>query len=90
MVRLTYFAHTLQLAIGVGLKVCNSINGALGKCSKLAFILHTSTSFEGEFPNRSISQVGNTRWNSLLTHVKAITALDFYKAGQGDLESKQT
>lgn len=83
MVRLPCFAHTLQLAIGDGLKVCNSINGALGKCSKLASILHTSSTFKDcfdiEFPNRSIPQVGNTRWNSLLTHVKAIMSFNSIK-----------
>ena len=37
------FAHTLQLAIRDGLKHVKSLHAALGKCSRIATLLHSSS-----------------------------------------------
>lgn len=45
-VHLRCFAHSLQLAIGDGLEACRCISAALGKCSKITSLLHTSAVFK--------------------------------------------
>ena len=40
------FAHSLQLAVNDGLKDVKPLYGTLGKCSKIATLLHSSTSFK--------------------------------------------
>ena len=39
------FSHTLQLCITDGLKDCRLLYAPLGKCSKIASLLHSSTTF---------------------------------------------
>lgn len=40
------FAHSLQLVVKDGLKEARPLYSVLAKCSKLASLLHTSTSFQ--------------------------------------------
>lgn len=58
MKRLSCFAHTLQLAIGDGLKHCDNVSDILKKIENLATALHSSTrmkeEFEANLNNKSI------------------------------------
>lgn len=78
--RLSCFAHSLQLAVGDGLKHTKSINLVLGKICKISALLHTSASFKEKFEDRfgstkGIPQVNSTRWNSMLRQVQAVLKL---------------
>lgn len=45
-IHLRCFAHSLQLAIKDGMKGVKALYGPMGKCSKIASLLHTSTKFQ--------------------------------------------
>ncbi|KAK0150985.1 hypothetical protein N1851_007858 [Merluccius polli] len=74
--RQQFFAHTLQLIVGDGIKDARIMNSAFAKCSKLSSLLHTSTAFkdafEDKFGLRGIPAAVNTRWNSTLRQIKAV------------------
>lgn len=94
------FAHSLQLLIKDGLKDSKPLYGALGKCSKIASLLHSSSSFQEKFESvfgkqRGIAQANATRWNSTLTHISSILKLEIQPmntllqaAGQNNLKFK--
>lgn len=92
--RISCFAHSLQLIIRDGLKTVGLAKKALGKCSKLASLVHQSplfrTSFESAFgAGRSIPASNDTRWNSTLRQLKAILDLDQVKLTQVLKETTQ-
>jgi len=78
--RVACFAHSLQLVVRDGLNKTGAARPALAKCSKLANIIHQSsslcTAFQEEFGQRSIPAVNDTRWNSMYAHLKAIISFD--------------
>lgn len=81
LARLPCFAHTLQLTVKDGLDKLASARKILGKCSKLANIVHQSTTFKTAFEasfgsGRSIPVPNATRWNSLFQHLAAVQKLD--------------
>lgn len=80
MVRLSCFAHSLQLVIGDGIKDPFEVKDVLKKISGIASSLHSSThmkdQFEVFFGDASIPSACATRWNSLLFQIKAIIKLD--------------
>ena len=77
--RLACFAHTGQLVVGDGLKETKAVRGAMGKCSKLSSLLHTSTAFQEAMEEkfgRGIPAAVTTRWNSTYAQVKAVVSLN--------------
>jgi hypothetical protein len=85
--RLACFAHTEQLVVGDGFKEIRAANSVLAKCSRLATLLHTSSTFKDHFEeafgrNVSISAENTTRWNSKLRLLKGISELDQNKLNE--------
>lgn len=92
--RVPCFAHSLQLIVHDGLKSLHVIRLALGKCSKLANLLHQSALFRGAFETamgagKSVPSTNETRWNSTFRQLKAIIQLDQVKLGNVLRESSQ-
>ncbi|XP_078026436.1 zinc finger BED domain-containing protein 4-like [Epinephelus lanceolatus] len=79
--RLSCFAHSLQLVVSDGMKEVKAIARAIAKATKFTTLLHSSSKvrdmFETHFgANKSIPAANNTRWNSTLKQLKALTTLD--------------
>jgi hypothetical protein len=94
-IRLSCFAHSLQLVVRDGLSSVGVIRSALAKCSKLANLLHQSPLFRSAFESgmgsgRSIPATNDTRWNSTYRQLKAIVELDHVKMGNVLRESDHT
>ncbi|CAF1493204.1 unnamed protein product [Rotaria sordida] len=64
--RISCFAHTIQLVVNDGLKQISSIQPALVKVSQIAKLSHTSIIFAEKLENigKSIPKANKTRWNS--------------------------
>ena len=82
-VRLSCFAHTLQLCVRDGLKNVPYIPKILGKCQTLAKFSHKSSKMADllEHLNKSINKMNMTRWNSEYVLIKSI-----FNIGKNDLE----
>ena len=80
MVRLSCFAHSLQLVINHAIKDQLEVNDVIKKVFSLASTLHSSTrmkdEFEASFGDCSILSACATRWNSFLLQIKAVYKLD--------------
>ena len=80
MQRLSCFTHSLQLVIKDGLEEAHGLSSTLGKVSRTATLLHTSTTFkdrfEAWFGNVTIPSANATRWNSTLKQVQSYVQLD--------------
>ena len=79
--RLSCFAHSLQLVVSDGMKEVKAISRAIAKATKFTTLLHSSSKFRDIFethfgPNKCIPAANNTRWNSTLKQLKALTTLD--------------
>ena len=76
-VRLSCFAHTLQLAIRDGLKDTSYLSRSLLKCVKLAERSYKSTKIADllEDIGKAINRSNVTRWNSEYMLIKSIVAL---------------
>ena len=83
-VRLSCFAHTMQLCIRDGLQKVPYVPKVLGKCQVLAKAAHKSTKLSDllESLNKHINKANRTRWNSEYLLCKSILAV-----GKTDLES---
>ena len=82
--RISCFAHSLQLLVRDGLSSLTTMRLALGKCSKLANMLHQSALFRGHYESvmgtgKSVPSTNETRWNSTYRQLKAIAELDATK-----------
>ncbi|CAF1304557.1 unnamed protein product [Rotaria magnacalcarata] len=77
-VRLSCFAHTLQLCIRDGLKNAPYVSKVLGKCQAVSKFSHKSSKMADllEQLNKSISKMNLTRWNSEYLLVKSIHSID--------------
>ena len=83
-IRVSCFAHTLQLVVRDGLTKTHSLRGAMAKCTKLSNMIHQSALFRSAFEEvfgkgRSIPAANTTRWNSTLHQIEAIIGLDATK-----------
>ena len=83
-VRMSCFAHSLQLVVRDGLSSTGIIRTTLAKCSKLANLIHQSCLFRSAFeaelgPGKSIPATNDTRWNSTYRQLRAIVELDHAK-----------
>ena len=85
--RLSCFAHTMQLCIRDGLKKVPYIPKVLGKCQVLAKAAHKSSKLSDllESLNKHIIKANRTRWNSEYLLCKSILSV-----GKSDLESIAT
>ncbi|CAF5109689.1 unnamed protein product, partial [Rotaria magnacalcarata] len=83
-VRLSCFAHTLQLCIRDGLKNVPYISKVLGKCQILGKCSNQSSKIANalEELNKHISKMNITRWNSEYMLMKSILSI-----GKNDLDS---
>jgi hypothetical protein len=85
-VRMSCFAHSLQLVVRDGLSSISMIRSSLSKCSKLANLVHQSALFRSVFEaelgmGKSIPATNETRWNSTYRQLIAIVELDQAKLG---------
>jgi zinc finger BED domain-containing protein 4 len=82
-VRLSCFAHTLQLCIRDGLKNATCVPKLLSKCKALAKFSHRSCKAADLFEqiNKHIHKSNATRWNSEFMLIKSIVSL-----GKDDLD----
>jgi hAT family C-terminal dimerisation region len=82
-VRLSCFAHTLQLCIRDGLKNATYVPKLLSKCKALAKFSHKYCKVADLFEqmNKQIHKSNVTRWNSEFMLIKSIVSL-----GKGDLD----
>ena len=82
-IRLSCFAHTLQLCVRDGLKNAPHVSKLLGKCQTIAKYSHKSSKIADllEQLNRSIHKMNLTRWNSEYLLIKSI-----YSIGKNDLQ----
>jgi len=82
-VRLSCFAHTLQLCICDGLKMASYVPKSLGKCQALAKFSHKSSKIADLLDqlNTHINKMNVTRWNSEYMLIKSILSI-----GKNDLE----
>ncbi len=76
-IRLSCFAHSLQLAIRHGLKDAPYLSKSLSKCIKLARRSHRSTKIADLLDDigKTINRSNITRWNSEYLLIKSIIAL---------------
>ena len=76
-VRLSCFAHTLQLAIRDGLKVNSHLSRSLSKCIKLAQRSYKATQIAELLDEigKTINRSNMTRWNSEYMLIKSILVL---------------
>ncbi|CAM4895123.1 unnamed protein product [Rotaria socialis] len=82
--RLSCFAHTLQLCVRDGLKNSSHVSRVLGKCQALAKFSHKSSKVADLLDelNQRINKMNVTRWNSEYLLIKSILLI-----GKNDLES---
>ncbi|CAF2562524.1 unnamed protein product [Rotaria sp. Silwood2] len=82
-VRLSCFAHTLQLSIRDGLKNAPYVPKLLGKCQALAKFSHKSSKMADLLDqlNKNINKMNLTRWNSEYFLIKSI-----YSISKNELE----
>ena len=82
-IRLSCFAHTLQLCIRDGLKNATHVPKILAKCQTLAKFSHKSSKMADllEQMNVQITRMNVTRWNSEFLLIKSISSI-----GKTDLE----
>jgi hypothetical protein len=82
-VRLSCFAHTLQLCVRDGLKNASYVPKLLGKCQALAKFSHKSSKAADLLDqlNKHINKMNVTRWNSEYMLIKSISSV-----GKNDLE----
>ncbi|CAF1422957.1 unnamed protein product [Rotaria magnacalcarata] len=82
-IRLSCFAHTLQLCIRDGLKNASYVPKVLAKCQALAKFSNKSSRIADllEQLNKNINKMNLTRWNSEYMLIKSI-----YSNGKNDLE----
>ena len=80
--RLSCFAHTLQLCVRDGLKNAPYVSKSLDKCQALAKFSHKSSKMADvmEDMNKHINRMNVTRWNSELLLLKSIASI-----GKNDL-----
>lgn len=83
-IRLSCFAHAIQLCVRDGLKNSSNISRVLNKCQLLAKYAHKSCKITDLLDdiNKYIKKMNVTRWNSEFLLVKSILSL-----GKNDLES---
>ncbi|CAF4069257.1 unnamed protein product [Rotaria sordida] len=83
-VRLSCFAHTMQLCVRDGLKNSSNITRVLNKCRVLAKFSHKSSKMSDLLDeiNKHINKMNVTRWNSEYLLIKSILSI-----GKNDLES---
>jgi hypothetical protein len=83
-VRLSCFAHTIQLCIRDGLKNLIYLSRVLDKCQILAKFAHKSSKMADllDEMNKHINKITITRWNSEYMLIKSILSI-----GKQDLES---
>jgi hypothetical protein len=83
-VRLSCFAHTMQLCIRDGLKNASYMAKVLGKCHALAKFSHKSSKIADllDTLNKHINKANVTRWNSEYLLIKSILSI-----GKNDLEA---
>jgi len=79
--RMSCFAHSLQLVVRDGLSCMGVIRSTLGKCSKLANLVHQSALFRSAFEaelgaGKAVPATNDTRWNSTYRQLQAIVDLD--------------
>ena len=75
------FAHSLQLVVRDGLSFMGVIRSTLGKCSKLANLVHQIALFRSAFEaelgaGKAVPATNDTRWNSTYRQLQAIVDLD--------------
>lgn len=75
--RLSCFAHTLQLSIRDGLKKASHVPKVLAKCQALAKFSHKSTKIADMLDqlNKHVNKSNVTRWNSEYLLIKSILSL---------------
>lgn len=83
-VRLSCFAHTMQLCIRDGLRSATHVPKILAKCQTLAKFSHKSSKMADllEQLNVQITRMNVTRWNSEFLLIKSISSI-----GKTDLEA---
>jgi len=75
--RVSYFAHSVLLAIRDGLKKTPVSRTAVAKCCKLAKLTHQSANFRLAFGRgRAVPSSNDTRWNSVFHQIKYVVDLD--------------
>ncbi len=83
-VRLSCFAHTVQLCVRDGLKNSSYMSKVLGKCKLLSKFSHKSSKMADLLDelNKHINKMNTTRWNSEYLLIKSILSIE-----RNDLES---
>jgi len=80
--RLQCYCHTLQLAVGDGVKQLKCLRPALAETCRLRSVLHSSTNFKDKFEakfgtKRGIPAAFVTRWNSTFHQIRSLISLDY-------------
>lgn len=79
-VRLSCFAHSLQLVVKDGMRQLASARLIMAKCCKMSSFVHQSFLFRGEFEKvfgvgRTLPDANATRWSSLFQQLSAVCNL---------------
>jgi len=89
MQHISCFVHSLQLVVRDGLAALSSARGLLGKCSKLANLLHQSALFQSSYEQimgsgKVVPSPNDTRWNSTFRQLQCIS----YSSIKGNFASQ--